>query len=118
VNKSDLFFLAQEIDMIKLRRLHNFHSLIELNITGNNLVEMLGNFVDTSAFIGLENCLSKSTYTEVIQKHRAIVVAVLSEQHHQLSLGIHDINTLANISAAQSAWARERERTIALIHSK
>jgi hypothetical protein len=55
---------------------------------------------------------------EVIQKRRAIVVAVLSEQHRQLSLGIHDINTLANISAAQSAWAREHARTIALIHAK
>jgi hypothetical protein len=104
-NKSDLFFLAQEIGMIKLRRLRNFHSLIEFNFTGNNLVEMLGNIVDTSALIGLENCLSQSIYIEGIQKRSAIVVAVLSEQHRQLSLGIHDINTLANISAAQSAWA-------------
>ena len=90
----------------------------ENNITGNDPAEMLGNIVDTSAFIGLENSLSQSTNIEVIQKRRAIVVAVLSEQNRQLSLGIHDINTLANISAAQSAWARERARTIALIHSK
>ena len=104
--------------MIKLRRRRDCHNLMEYNnITGKDL-EMLGNIVDTSAFIGLENCLSQSTYMEVIQKRRAIVVAVLSEQHRQLSLGIHDINTLANISAAQSAWAREHARTIALIHAK
>jgi hypothetical protein len=90
----------------------------ENNITGNDPAEMLGNIVDTSTIIGLEICLSKLTYIEVIQKRRAIVVAVLSEQHRQLSLGIHDLNTLANISAAQSAWARERARAIALIHSK
>jgi hypothetical protein len=102
--------------MIKLRRRRYCHNLMEYNI--KDLVEMLGNVVDMSAFIGLENCLSQSTYMEVIQKRRAIVVAVLSEQHRQVSLGIHDLNTLANISAAQSAWARERARTIALIHSK
>jgi chemotaxis signal transduction protein len=79
---------------------------------------MLGNIVDTSAFIGLENCLSQSTCMEVIQKRRAIVVAVLSEQNRQLGLVIHDISTLATISAAQSAWAQERARTIALIHAK
>jgi hypothetical protein len=73
------------------------------NITGKDLLMLGGNIVDTSAFIGLEICLSKSTYMEVIQKRRAIVVAVLSEQHRQLSLGIHDISTLATISAAQSA---------------
>ena len=115
-NKSDLFYSVQEIDMIKLRRWRDCHNLMEYNI--KDLAEMLGNVVDTSAFIGLEICLSKSTYMEVIQKRRAIVVAVLSEQHRQVSLGIHDLNTLANISAAQSAWARERARTIALIHSK
>ena len=118
-NKSDLFYSVQEIDMIKLRRWRDCHNLMEENnITGNDPAEMLGNIVDTSTIIGLEICLSKLTYIEVIQKRRAIVVAVLSEQHRQLSLGIHDLNTLANISAAQSAWARERARAIALIHSK
>ena len=80
---------------------------------------MLENITDTSAFLGLEICLSKATYVQTIKKRRASIEAVISEQHRQLSLGVYDPNTLANVSGAESAWARERARTIAiaLIHS-
>ena len=104
--------------MIKLRRLRNFRCFIECNIIGNDIVYMLKNFADTSAFLGLEHCLSKSTYIERTQKHRASIEAVLHEHHRQLSLGVNDPTTLANISAAESAWARERSRTLGLLHSE
>jgi hypothetical protein len=79
---------------------------------------MLKNVADTSAFLGLEHCLSKSTYKEVIKKRRASIEAAISEHHRQLSSGVNDPNTLANISAAESAWARERARTLGLLHSE
>jgi hypothetical protein len=119
-NKSDLFYSAQEINMIKQQRIRDSYNLVQCNIAGQDLVDivdMLENVVDTSTFLGLEICLSKATYVQTIQKRRASIDAVISEQHRQLSLGVYDPNTLANVSGAESAWARERARTIALIHS-
>jgi hypothetical protein len=106
--------------MIKQQRILDSYNLVQCNIAGQDLVDimdMLENVVDTSAFLGLEICLSKATYVQTIQKRRASIDAVISEQHRQLSLGVYDPNTLANVSGAESAWARERARTIALIHS-
>ena len=79
---------------------------------------MLKNVVNTSAFLGLEHCLSKSTYKVVIKKRRASIEAVISEHNRQLSSGVNDPTTLADISAAESAWARERARTLGLLHSE
>jgi len=79
---------------------------------------MLENVADTSAFLGLEHCLSKSTYIERTQKRRSSIEAVLHEHHRQLSLGVNGPTILANISAAEYAWARERARTIDLLHSE
>ena len=117
-NKSDLFYSALELQLINLRSMHDSNNLLECNIIGEDPVDMLKNVVDTSAFVGLEHCLSKSTYIKRTQKRRSSVEAVLHEHHRQLSSGVADPNTLAIISAAESAWARERARTIALIHSK
>ena len=116
-NKSDLFYSAHEIEIIKLRSMHDSYNLLECNIIGQDLV-MLENVADTSSFLGLEHCLSKSTYKEVIEKRRASVEAVLHEHHRQLSSGVNDPTTLAIIAAAESAWARERARTLGLLHSK
>ena len=98
--------------------MHDSYNLLECNIIGNDIVDMLKNIADTSAFLGLEHCLSKSTYKEVIKKRRASIEAAISEHHRQLSLGMNDPTTLANISAAESAWARERARTLGLLHSE
>jgi hypothetical protein len=103
--------------MIKQRRIRDSYNLVQCNIAGQDLVDMLENITDTSAFLGLEICLSNATYVQTIKKRRASIEAVISEQHRQLSLGVYDPNTLANVSGAESAWARERARTIALIHS-
>jgi hypothetical protein len=119
-NKSDLFYSTQEINTIKQQRVRDSYNLVQCNIAGQDLVDMnmlKNNVSDTSAFLGLEICLSKATYVQTIMKRRASIEAVISEQHRQLSLGVYDPNTLANVSGAESAWARERARTIALIHS-
>jgi hypothetical protein len=111
-NKNDLFYSAHELHIMKLRRI----------LDSNNLMENIGrtdfiNVSDTSAFLGFENILPRSTYMEVIQRRRASVEAVLCEQHRQLSLKKNDPNTLSKISAAKTAWARDRARTIGLLHS-
>jgi hypothetical protein len=119
-NKSDLFYSTQEINTIKQQRVRDSYNLVQCNIAGQDLVDMnmlKNNVSDTSAFLGLEICLSKATYVQTIMKRRASIEAVISEQHRQLSLDVYDPNTLANVSGAESAWARERARTIALIHS-
>jgi hypothetical protein len=118
-NKSDLFYSAQEMHSIKQRKMHDSYNLIESNITHQDLITMLENVdADTSTFLGLESCLSKSTYIQTIKKRRASVEAVLYEQDRQLSLGVYDPNTLAIISVAETTWARERARTIGLLHSE
>lgn len=117
-NKGDLFYSAQELDIIKLRSIHDSNNLIASNINGKHPVHiMLENIDNTSAYLGIECSLSKLTYIQRIQNRKAIVEAVLREQHRQLSLGIDDPIIIAKISRAQSAWARERARTIALLHS-
>ena len=117
-NKSDLFYSALELQIIKLRSMHDSYNLLECNIIGEDIVDMLKNVTDTSAFLGLEHCLSKSTYIKRTQKRRSSIEAVISEHHRQLSLGVNDPTTLANISATESAWARERARTLGLLHSE
>ena len=91
---------------------------MECNILWQDLVTMLEKDVaDTSdAILGLERCLSKLTYMKTIQHQRASVEAVLREQHRQLSLGIYDPNTLANISVARTTGL-ESVQTIGLLHS-
>jgi hypothetical protein len=118
-NKRDLFYSAQEINCIKQRKMRDSYNLIESNITEQDpLVIMLENVdVDTSTFLGLESCLSKSIYIPTIKKRRASEEAVLYEQDRQLSLGVYDPNTIAIISVAETTWARERARTIGLLHS-
>jgi hypothetical protein len=118
-NKSDLFYSTQEINIIKQRRVRDCHNLMECNILWQDLVTMLEKDVaNTSvAIVGLERILSKWTYIQTIQHQRASVEAVLREQHRQLSLGVYDPNTLANISVARTSWAQERARTIGLLHS-
>ena len=108
-NKSDLFYSALELHIIKLRSMHDSYNLLECNIINEDLVDMLKNVADTSAFLGLEHCLSKSTYIERTQKRRASIEAVISEHHCQLSSGVNDPNTLAIISAA-SLPGHESER--------
>ena len=117
-NKGDLFYSAQELHIIKLRSIHDSNNLIASNINGKHPVHiMLENIDNTSACLGIECCLSKLTYIQRIQNRKAIVEAVLREQHRQLRLGIDDPIIIAKISLAESAWARERARTIALLHS-
>jgi hypothetical protein len=98
-NTSDLFYSVQELHMIKQRKIISSYHLPSCNIIGQDFV-MLENVADMSA-----------------KKRRASVEAVLSKHHRQLSLGVYDPNTLANVSGAESAWAQEHSRTIALIHS-
>jgi hypothetical protein len=92
------------------------YHLLSCNIIGQDFV-MQKMLPIRAHSLGLESCLSKLTYIQTIKKRRSSVEAILSEHHRQLSLGVYDPNTLANVSGAESAWARERARTIAFIHS-
>ena len=102
--------------MIKQRKIISSYHLLSCNIVGQDFV-MRKTLPIQAHSLGFESCLSKLTYIETIKKRRSSVEAVLSEHQCQLSLGVYDPNTLANVSGAESAWARERARTIALIHS-
>ena len=104
--------------MIKQRKIISSYHLLSCNIVGQDFV-MRKTLPIQAHSLGFESCLSKLTYIETIKKRRSSVEAILSEHHRQLSLGVYDPNTLtlANVSGAESAWARERARTIALIHS-
>ena len=108
-NKSDLFYSALELQIIKLRSMHDSYNLLECNIIGNDIVDMLKNIADTSAFLGLEHCLSKSTYIERTQKRRASIEAAISEHHRQLSSGVNDPTPL-QISLLPNQPGHESER--------
>ena len=71
---------------------------------------------ETSAFLGLEDYLSKNTSQEIRRRRKAITSAVLSEQRRQYSFGINDPDALEYASRAVSELSSRRARIIAMIH--
>ena len=73
---------------------------------------------DTSAFLGLENYLTKNTFKEIRRRRKAVPVAVLSEQYRQDRLGINDPDALASASQAASDVSTRRARIIGMMHAE
>ena len=65
---------------------------------------------ETSAFLGLEDYLSKNTSQEIRRRRKAITSAVLSEQRRQYRFGINDPDALAYASRAVSELSSRRAR--------
>ena len=73
---------------------------------------------DASAFLGLENYLTKNTLQEMKYRRKAAPMAVLSEQHRQDRLGINDPDALASASQAVSDMSTRRARIIGMMHAE
>ena len=74
------------------------------------------NIQETSAFMGLENHLSKDTIQEKRHRIGATLRAVILEQQRQLDIGIDDPEAISIISQALSDKSRLRARMIGLLH--
>eukprot|EP00581_Thalassiosira_minuscula_P004385 CAMPEP_0183736506 /NCGR_PEP_ID=MMETSP0737-20130205/49455_1 /TAXON_ID=385413 /ORGANISM="Thalassiosira miniscula, Strain CCMP1093" /LENGTH=81 /DNA_ID=CAMNT_0025970519 /DNA_START=347 /DNA_END=592 /DNA_ORIENTATION=+ len=75
------------------------------------------NVEDTSAFMGLENLLSREIYEEVLDNRRIVKIAVCHEQKRQMEAKTYDPNVLSLVSQSFSEWSRKRARIIGLIHA-
>ena len=114
-HKADLWFTDREVESFKFNNSALLmRKLSSMNMTMATFAEM--NCGDTSAFMGLEIYLSKSTCKGVMDRRRSIRVAVLLEQSRQVAAGILDPVKMAKISETESALSQRRSQIIGLLH--
>lgn len=113
--KEDLWYSGQDIADIQRRPGRLMRALREHGVTFEDYVRM--NMQDTSAFLGLENYLSRATTLEVMRRRGAVKAAVRYEQRRQNEMGVRDFDTMAHVASEASLWSRKRARTIALLHA-
>mmetsp|Transcript_32799 Transcript_32799/g.59186 ORF Transcript_32799/g.59186 Transcript_32799/m.59186 type:complete len:158 (-) Transcript_32799:181-654(-) len=113
--KDDVWFTQREIKSFTYQVIMTLRIISStLNMTVAQYAEM--NVHDTSAFMGLENYLSKDTTQEIGHRRGSIRRAVLLEQQCQLDIGIDDPEAISIISKALSEKSRLRARMIGLLH--
>jgi len=114
-HRDSIWFSAEEMDSFRYQA-----ALTVRTITSTTtMAEYAEQHVkDTSAFLGLENYLSKNTLQEMKYRRRAAPMAVLSEQHRQDRLGINDPDALASASQAVSDMSTRRARIIGMMHAE
>ena len=114
--KDDVWFTQREIKSFTYQTIMTLRSMSSiLNMTVAQYAEM--NVHDTSAFMGLENYLSKDTTQEIGHRREEIRRAILLEQQRQLDIGIDDPEAISIISEALSVKSRLRARMIGLLHA-
>eukprot|EP00579_Thalassiosira_antarctica_P022904 CAMPEP_0201990248 /NCGR_PEP_ID=MMETSP0904-20121228/93276_1 /ASSEMBLY_ACC=CAM_ASM_000553 /TAXON_ID=420261 /ORGANISM="Thalassiosira antarctica, Strain CCMP982" /LENGTH=240 /DNA_ID=CAMNT_0048544505 /DNA_START=58 /DNA_END=780 /DNA_ORIENTATION=- len=115
--KDDVWFTQREIKSFTYQVIMTLRIISStLNMTVAQYAEM--NVHDTSAFMGLENYLSKDTTENIRYGRDAIRKAVLLEQHRQLDLCIHDPDAISLISERVSELSRKRAHIIGLLHAE
>ena len=113
-HKDDLWFSSQEMNSFKHQIKMTLKSILSINMTIAQYAEL--NIQDTSAFMGLENYLSKDTTQEIGRRRGEIRRAILLEQQRQLDIGIDDPEAISILSEALSEKSRLRARMIGLLH--
>jgi len=114
-HRADLWFSKDEIDSFKYELAHILQQVRLLGLTMAQFAEQ--NAQDTSAFLGLEDYLSKVTFLEIKNRRRAVIRAVLVEQDRQNRFGIVDSEAIANVSRTVSDVAERRARIIGMLHA-
>ena len=115
--KDDVWFTQREIKSFTYQTIMTLRSMSSiLNMTVAQYAEM--NVHDTSAFMGLENYLSKDTTEKIRYRRDAIRKAVLLEQQRQLDLCIHDPEAISILSSQVSELSRKRAHIIGLLHAE
>ena len=71
---------------------------------------------DTTEILGLESCLSRKTYQEILSRRKTFRSVIKDEQARQAALGIQDSDAIAHVSLIYTDWSRMRARTVALLH--
>ena len=113
-HKDDLWFSSQDMNSFKHQTKMILKGILSINMSVAQYAEL--KIQETSAFMGLENYLSKETTQEIKHRRRAIHRAVLLEQQCQLDIGIDDPEAISIISEALSEKSRLRARMIGLLH--
>ena len=113
-HKDDLWFSSQEMNSFKHHTIMTLKSILSINTTVAQYAEL--NIQETSAFMGLENYLSKDTTQGIGHRRGSIRRAVLLEQQRQLDIGIDDPEAMSIISKVLSEKSRLRARMIGLLH--
>ncbi len=114
--KTKLWYTTSEIKSFKRDNALLIISIISSGMTVAQYAKLLVN--KTTAFLGIEMYLSKSTLRGVAKRRCAIVDAVLLEQDCQYCSGNIDANLMAVASEAVSGLSAKRARLIARLHSK
>ena len=86
--KDELWFSHFEMQLFRRELAWLIKTISSSNITMAQFAEM--NVRDTSAFLGLEAYLTKSSSRGVVERRRTIADAVLAEQRRQLAFGVSD----------------------------
>ena len=92
-HRDDLWFLAEEMHSFKRQAAITVRTITS-TMTMAEYAEL--HVKDTSAFLGLENYMTKNAFKEIRRRRKAVPVAVLSEQCRQDRLGINDPDALAS----------------------
>ena len=114
-HRDDLWFSAEEMHSFKYQTAITVRTITS-TMTMAQKAEL--HVKDTSAFLGLENYLTKNTLQEMKYRRKAAPMAVLSEQHRQDRLGINDPDALASASQAVSDMSTRRARIIGMMHAE
>jgi len=115
-HKDDLWFTEHDIRRFKRRVALMMWYISSIDMTVSQYAK--DNIHDTSAFLGLERYLSENTAKQTRYRRRAIRKAVLLEQRHQMGMGIHDPETIAEIAVQMSGLSRKRACIIGLLHAE
>ena len=121
--KADLWYSGEEMDSFKRNTVNDLHQLRRVHRTFNTSDERAQELLclslagDTTSFLGLEKCLTPSTYQKMKTQQNALKDAIMYEQRRQRRYGICDPDLLANISEVGSAWSMKRALILGLIHA-
>jgi hypothetical protein len=115
-HKTDLWYTTSELKSFRRDAALLIISIHYSGMTEDQYAEL--HVSESSAFLGIENYLSKATTIEVAKRRRAIVDAVLLEQERQYRSGDIDAGIMAVTSEAISGLSTRRARLIARLHSK
>eukprot|EP00585_Thalassiosira_rotula_P007270 CAMPEP_0196134254 /NCGR_PEP_ID=MMETSP0910-20130528/3200_1 /TAXON_ID=49265 /ORGANISM="Thalassiosira rotula, Strain GSO102" /LENGTH=209 /DNA_ID=CAMNT_0041394117 /DNA_START=187 /DNA_END=816 /DNA_ORIENTATION=+ len=73
---------------------------------------------DTSAFMGLENYMMKSTPMNIKDRRHSIWRTVFIEQERQKSMNVCDPEAISRIAGQVSKKSQERARIVGLLHAE
>ena len=114
--KSSLFYTQVEIGDFKRRTYHQMRQMQAKSMTVPDYDEYLCT-QDTTEFLGLERCLSRTSYQEIVTERNVLRSAIEYEQARQAGLGIQDFDAIAHVSLVCTDSSRMRARTVALLHA-